>query len=122
MSAWDVYSEYSRIEKYEGRATGTVVNKHFSHASDGNALYYLDYQFSISGSKTIKSTGSVLKRHWDVLKKDDMLEIRYDRSDPSHNLPMADSSPSLIYVFFVFLLGGVFLIFGVMRLIYSFKK
>jgi hypothetical protein len=122
MASWESISEYMRVKEYAGFATGNVTNKHFSQAADGNSLYYIDYWFILADGKKISSTRSILKQHWDVLKVDDTLEIRYDKSNPNRNTPMAGGSVSLVYAFFVFILGAVFLIFGIMRLISGFKK
>lgn len=122
MASWESSSEYMRVKEYAGFATGNVTKKHFSQAADGNSLYYIDYWFILSDGKKISSTRSILKQHWDVLKADDTLEIRYDKSNPDRNIPMAGGSLSLVYAFFVFILGAVFLIFGIMRIISGFNK
>lgn len=117
--AWSVYEEHNRIQGFEFKAVGYITKKHYSRASDGNALYFIDYEFSIEGRQKINSTNSVLKQHWDVFKVGDSLEIRYDKSNPKRNLPLYGGSGSLMYAFFVFALGLVFLIFGLMRLLHA---
>lgn len=121
-AAWGIFLEYHRVESYGGNAIGLVTHKHFARGSDGNTIYYLDYEFSTNNGKKMHSTGTVLKPHWDVAKVGGALKIRYDLSNPDHNLPTADGGTSLFNAFFVSLLGVVFLVFGVMRLISSFKK
>jgi hypothetical protein len=120
-ASWEAYSEYMRVNEYAGYATGHVTKKYFSRAADGNSIYYLDYWFLLPDGSKISSTGNVFQQHWDALKIDNTLNIRYDLSNPNRNIPNYSGSISLVYVFFVFLLGAVFLIFGVMRLINSFK-
>jgi hypothetical protein len=121
-ASWEAYGEYMRIKEYAGHATGHLTQKHYQRASDGNSIYYLDYWFLPVGGNKISSTNSILKEHWDGLKPDDTLEVRYDKSNPSRNIPLSGGSVSLVYAFFVFVLGAVFLVFGIMRLIDSFKK
>jgi hypothetical protein len=122
MASLESYSEYARVKEYSGFAVGHVEKKHFQRASDGNSLYYLDYWFIITDSNKISSTSSILKQHWDVLQVDDTLEIRYDKSNPNRNIPLAGGSVSLVYAFFVLIFGAVFLVFGIMRLIPVFRK
>ena len=118
---WEAYLEYMRVNEYAGHATGHVTNKHFSQGADGNSMYYLDYWFLLPGGGKIKSTSNLLQQQWEALKIDDTLEIRYDLSNPNRNIPKYGGSLSLVYVFLVFVLGVVFLVFGIMRLISSFK-
>lgn len=118
---WEGYSEYMRVNEYAGYATGHVTKKYFSRAADGNVIYYLDYWFLLPDGNRVTSTSNMFQQNWDALKIDDTLRIRYDLSNPNRNIPKHSGSISLVYVFFIFLLGAVFLIFGVMRLINSFK-
>lgn len=118
---WWSYSEYKRVNEYAGFAIGHVTNKHFSQGADGNSMYYLDYWFLLPGGKKVKSTSNLLQQQWEALKIDDTLEIRYDLSNPDRNIPKYGGSLPLVYVFLVFVLGAVFLVFGIMRLISSFK-
>jgi len=119
---WEAYSEHARIEEYAGFATGYLTQKHFQRASDGNSVYYLEYWFMLADGRKIISKRNVLKEHWDILKVNDALEIRYDKSSPDRNIPLSGGGVSLAYVFFVFLLGAVFLIFGIMRLFADFGR
>jgi hypothetical protein len=121
LASWGAYSEYMRVNEYAGYSTGHVAKKYFSRAADGNSIYYLDYWFLLPDGNKISSTGNMFQQHWDALKIDDTLEIRYDLSNPNRNIPNYGGNISLFFVFFVFLLGAVFLIFGVMRLINSFR-
>ncbi|PKN53088.1 MAG: hypothetical protein CVU55_03875 [Deltaproteobacteria bacterium HGW-Deltaproteobacteria-13] len=121
FATWEAYSEYMRVNKYAGYAIGHVTKKNFSQAADGNGIYYIDYWFLIPGGNRISSTGNILQQQWDTLKIDDTLEIRYDLSSPDRNIPKYGGSLSLVYVFLVFILGAVFLIFGLMRLMNSFN-
>jgi hypothetical protein len=73
------------------------------------------------GSKISTSSG-IAKQQWDTLQVNDNLEIRYDQSNPTRNIPMYGGSPSLIFAFFMLVMGGVFTLFGVSRFIASFKK
>jgi hypothetical protein len=122
MASWESCSEYMRVKEYAGFATGHVTNKHYARSADGNSVYYLDYWFLIVDGQKISSTRSILKQHWDVLKVDDTLEIRYDKSNPNRNIPFAGGSVSLVYAFFIFIFGSVFLIFGIMRLVSVFRE
>jgi hypothetical protein len=121
LASWEAYSEYRRVNEYTGYAAGHVTKKYFSRAADGNSIYYLDYWFLLPDGNKISSTSNMVQQQWDALKIDDTLGIRYDLSNPNRNISNFSGSISLVYVFFVFLLGTVFLIFGVMRLINSFK-
>ncbi len=117
----EAYSEYVIVKRYEGITTGYILKKYFQRSSDGNSIYYLDYWFTLSDGKRIVSTNSILKENWEVLKIDDKLEIRYDQSNPDRNIPMYGGSLSLAYVFLIIILGTVFIVFGVARLIISFN-
>jgi hypothetical protein len=114
--------DYTRVQKYSGRASGQVTKKYSLIASDGSGNYYLDYSFVSSAGSTINASSSIAKQQWDALHVGDTLEIRYDLSDHNHSIPMYGGSPSLIFAFFIFVLGGVFLVFGASRLMRNFKR
>lgn len=115
-TSWEACSEYRRISEYDGYATGYVTKKHFSRASDGKSTYYLDYWFSSISAKKVNATGIISKQQWELLKIGDSLEVRYSLSQPDHNVPKYGGSVSLAYVFFLFLLGTVLLVYGIMRI------
>ncbi len=120
--SWGSYSEYKRVQDYSGRAIGHITNKHFKLGSDGGGNYYVDYWFmSYAGSK-IDSSSVIAKQQWDMSKIDDTFEIRFDRSNPNRNIPMYGGSPSLIFAFFMLILGAVFMLFGSLRFINGFRK
>lgn len=116
------YLDYTRVQKYSGRASGQVTKKYSLIASDGSGNYYLDYSFVSSAGSIINASSSISKQQWDTLHIGDALEIRYDLSNHNRSIPMHGGSPSLIVAFFMLVLGGVFLVFGTSRLIASFKK
>lgn len=118
----EAYKEYARQERYSGVATGYIIKKNVQRASDGNSVYNIDYWFLIAHGKKIYSTGNILKENWDNLKMNDSLEIKYDKSNPNKNIPLYGGNTSLVYVFFVMILGMVFIVFGVMRFITGYKE
>jgi hypothetical protein len=120
--SWGSYAEYQRVQNYDGRAIGHITNKHFKLGSDGGGNYYVDYWFMPSTNSKISATGMIAKQQWEILKVDDTFEIRYDRSNPNLNIPMYGGSPSLVFSFFMFILGAVFILFGSLRLVSGFKK
>jgi len=120
--SWGAYAEYQRARAYEGKAVGHITGKHFQTGSDGSGAYSVDYWFVPFGGGKISATGSITKQQWDMLKVGDTMEIRFDRKEPTRNMPMYGGSPSLIFAFFMFLLGGVFLLFGAMRLFHAFQN
>ena len=120
--SWGSYAEYQRVQNYDGRAIGHITNKHFKLGSDGGGNYYVDYWFMPSANSKISATGMIAKQQWEMLKVDDTFEIRYDRSNPNLNIPMYGGSPSLVFSFFMFILGAVFILFGSLRLVSGFKK
>ncbi|MBN1474981.1 MAG: DUF3592 domain-containing protein [Syntrophaceae bacterium] len=120
--SWSAYTEYKRVQDYRGQAIGHVTNKHFKRGSDGGGNYYMDYWFMSSAGTKISATSSIGKQQWDVLRVDDTMEIRYDQSDPRRNICMSGDSPSIIFAFFMLLMGTVFIIFGCLRLAKSFRK
>jgi len=120
--SWGSYSEYKRVSHYEGRAIGHITNKYFKLGSDGGGNYYLNYWFMSSKDNKIGASSVVAKQQWDILKVNDTMEIRFDKSDPQRNIPMYGGSPSLVFAFFMLILGGVFILFGSLRFINSFRK
>lgn len=120
--SWGSYSEYKRVQDYSGRTIGHITNKHFKLGSDGGGNYYVDYWFMSSAGSKISDSSIIAKQQWDMLKIDDTLEIRFDKSKPNHNIPMYGGSPSLIYAFFMLLLGSVFVLFGCSRCFNNFHK
>lgn len=120
--SWGSYAEYQRVQNYDGRAIGHITSKHFKLGSDGGGNYYVDYWFMPSANSKISATGMIAKQQWEILKVDDTFEIRYDRSNPNLNIPMYGGSPSLVFSFFMFILGAVFILFGSLRLVSGFKK
>ncbi len=120
--SWGAYAEYKRVQDYTGRAIGTITDKHFKQGLDGGGNYYVDYWFMSSGGGKISARSVIAKQQWDMLKKDDTMEVRYDQSNPERNIPMYGGSPSLVYAFFMLLLGAVFALFGGSRLLYGFRK
>jgi hypothetical protein len=120
--SWGSYAEYTRVQDYSGRAIGHATNKHFKLGSDGGGNYYMDYWFISSAGSKISSSSVIAKQQWDVLKVDDTLEIRYDQSSPNRNIPMYGGSPSLVFAFFMLVLGAVFMLFGGSRFLHSFHK
>jgi hypothetical protein len=120
--SWGSYSEYKRVQDYSGRAIGHITNKHFKLGSDGGGNYYVDYWFmSLSGGK-INSSGVMAKQQWDMSQINDTFEIRFDQSNPNRNLPMYGGSPSLVFAFFMLMMGAVFILFGFLRFMNSFRK
>lgn len=120
--SWGVYAEYKRVQEYDGRAVGYLINKQFKGGSDGGGNYYVDYWFISSTGIKISATGTIAKQQWDVLKVDDTMEIRYDQSNPSRNSPMCGGSPSLVFAFLLLAMGTIFIIFGYFRFLRSFKR
>jgi hypothetical protein len=120
--SWGAYLDYNRVQEYSGRAGGHVTKKHFQTAADGSGNYYLDYWFVPSEGSKISANSGISKQQWDTLQVNDNLEIRYDPSNPTRNIPMYGGSPSFVLAFFMLVLGGVFLAFGALRFIASFKK
>lgn len=110
------------MQDYNGRAIGHITNKHFKLGSDGGGNYYVDYWFMASAGSKITSGSIIAKQQWDLSKVDDTLEIRYDQSNPNRSIPMYGGSPSLVFAFFMLVLGTVFVIFGGSRLFHSFHK
>ena len=121
-ASWEAYAEYIKVNEYAGYATGHVTKKHLSRIADGSSVYHLDYWFLLSDGNKISATSNILQQHWNALKIDDTLEIRYDLSNPNRNIPNYGGGISLFFIFFIFLLGAVFLIFGLMRLVNSFRQ
>lgn len=122
FGSWDAYSEYRRVQDYSGRTIGHITDKYFKRGSDGGGNYYLDYWFMSSAGNKINASGTIAKQQWDVLRVDDTMEIRYDQSDPNRNIYMYGGSPSLVFVFFMLLMGTVFMFFGCLRFFKSFRK
>ncbi len=120
--SWGAYLDYNRIQKYSGQASGHVTKKHFQTAADGSGNYYLDYSFVSSAGSKINASSSISKQQWDTLQVNDNLKIRYDPSNSNHNIPIYGGGPSPILAFFMLVLGAVFLVFGTLRFIASFKK
>ncbi len=120
--SWGSYAEYQRVQNYDGRAVGHITSKHFKLGSDGGGNYYVDYWFMPSADGKISATGIIAKQQWEMLKVDDTFEIRYDRSNSNLSIPMYGGSPSLVFSFFMFILGAVFILFGSLRLVSGFKK
>ena len=119
---WGAYSEYKRVQDYSGRAIGNITKKHFKLASDGSGNYYIDYWFMSSASSKISASSIIAKQKWDILKVDDTLEIRFDQSNPNRNIPMYGGSPSLVFAFFMLVMGAVFMLFGGSSIFNSFHK
>jgi len=120
--SWGSYSEYKRIENYNGKAVGHITNKYSKLGSDGGGNYYLDYWFMSSVGRKINTGSAIAKQQWEMLKVDDTLEIRFDQSNPNHSIPLYGGSPSIVYSFFMLILGGVFILFGGSRLFYSIRR
>jgi hypothetical protein len=122
ISTWYAYLDYAHMQNYSGQAIGQVINKHFQIAADGGGNYYLDYSFVPASGSKIDTTGSISKQQWDALQVDDKLAIRYDPANPKRNIPLYGGSPSLVFAFFMLVLGAVFILFGVSRFLTGFKK
>jgi hypothetical protein len=122
IGSWYAYSDYIRIQKYDGRAIGKVTQKHFQTTADGGGNYTLDYSFADSSGTKIGGSNRVTKQQWDSLKDGDILEIVYDQSNPKRSIPLQNDGTSVVYAFLIFILGVVFSIFGILRFINSFRK
>lgn len=120
--SWGAYSEYKSVQDYRGRAIGHITKKYFQTAADGGGNYYLDYEFMSSVGSKISASSVIAKQQWDMFQVHDTMEIRFDQSDPNRNIPMSGSSPSLVWAFFMLVLGAVFMVFGGSRFLTSFKK
>jgi hypothetical protein len=121
-SSWGAYAQYQRVRTYEGKAVGHITGKHFQTGSDGSGAYFVDYWFVPFGGGKISATGSITRQQWEMLKVGDTMEVRFNRQDPGQNIPLYGGGSSLMFAFFMFLLGGVFLFFGVMRLFRAVKS
>ena len=119
---WGSYLDYNRLQKYSGRAIGHITKKHFQTAADSSGNYYMDYWFLPATGSKVSVSSVIAKQQWDVLKVDDTLEIRYDQSNPNRNIPMYGGSPSLVFAFFMLVMGAVFILFGGSRFLNSFHK
>lgn len=119
--SWGAYAEYKRVRDYEGHAIGYIKNKHFKMGADGGGNYYIDYWFMSHTGIKISASSIIAQQQWDVLKIDDNLEIRFDKTDPQRSIPMYGGSPSLVFAFFMLVLAGVFLLFGTLRFIDGFR-
>ncbi|HPD57093.1 MAG TPA: DUF3592 domain-containing protein [Smithellaceae bacterium] len=120
---WQAYKDFAKTKHYTGLAIGHLTKKHLARASDGNTIYYVDYYFRHAGSGEITATSETIKQVWDLLKEGDRMEIRYDPADPQHNnFPVGSGGASLIYAVFIFVLGMVFLSFGISRLLTILKR
>ena len=119
---WGSYLDYNRLQKYSGRAIGHITKKHFQTAADSSGNYYVDYWFLSATGTKISVSSVIAKQQWDILKADDTMEIRYDQSNPNHNIPMYGGSPSLVMAFFMLVLGAVFMFFGSSRFFNSFHE
>jgi hypothetical protein len=122
FGAWEACLDYNHIQEYSGRASGHVTKKHFQTAADGIGNYYLDYSFTSSDGIKIIASNNISKQQWDALQVNDNLEIKYDPVNPNRSMPIYGSNPSLVFAFFIFILGVVFLAFGVSRFISIFRK
>ena len=122
VGAWGAYADYHRIQNYSGQATGHVTKKHFQATTDGGGNYFVEYRFVPASGYKVCTTSSISKQQWDALKINDKLQVRYDPSNHTHNIPMYGGSPSLIIAFFMLILGAVFIIFGISRFYSSFNK
>ena len=118
---WGVYSDYHRVQDYSGQVIGQVTKKYSQTTADGSGNYYLDYWFVPANGSKINATGSIAKQQWETLQVDDNLEIRYDPSNPNHSIPMYGNSPSLVFAFFMLILGSVFIAFGCSRFLTIFN-
>ena len=119
---WGAYLDHNRVQEYSGQAVGHVMKKHFQTAGDGGGNFYLEYWFLPSNGSKIGATSGISKQQWDALKVGDTLEIRYDKSNTSRNIPLYGQSPSLVLAFFMLVLGAVFIAFGVSRFLTSFSS
>ena len=119
---WVSYSDYNRIQDYSGKATGQITKKYFQTGSDGSGNYYLDYWFLPAAGNKISTSSDISKQQWDTLQVGDTLQIRYDQSNPNRSIPMYGSSPTLVFAFFMLLLGAAFMAFGCSRFLTSFTK
>ncbi|MGV8059639.1 MAG: DUF3592 domain-containing protein [Smithellaceae bacterium] len=120
--AWGAYLGYKQVQEYNGQTIGYITKKHFQRSGEGTGNYYLDYWFAPSSSTKISASNSISKQQWDALRVGDTLEIRYDRYNPNHSIPLYGGSPSLVFAFFMLVLGAVLIAFGVSRILTSFKK
>jgi hypothetical protein len=119
---WGAYLEYKHVQEYNGQAAGHVTKKDFRTGGDGNGNYYLEYWFAPSPDSKISTNSGISKQQWDALQVGDTLEIRYDKSNPQRSIPLYGGSPSLVFAFFMLVLGAVFMTFGISRFRTSFKK
>ena len=119
---WGAYTEYKRVQNYSGKAVGHIINKHFKTGSDGGGNYYIDYWFMSEPDSKINTSGGITKQQWDALKVNDTLEIRFNPSNPKLNMPLYGGSPSLVYAFFMMILGTIFIIFGGSRFYNSLNR
>jgi hypothetical protein len=118
--SWGAYSEYKRVQDYSGRAIGHITKKYSQTTADGSGKYYLDYWFMSSGSSKVNASSVIARQQWETLQVKDNLEIRYDQSNPDRNIPLYGNSPSLVFAFFMLVLGAVFILFGGSRFFNSF--
>lgn len=119
---WGAYTEYKFVKDYSGKAVGHITNKYFKKGSDGGGIYYINYWFMPSSDGKINTSSGISSQQWNALNVNDTLEIRFDPSDSNRNMPLYGGSPSLIYAFFMLILGVVFILFGGSRLYNSFHK
>ncbi len=122
VGTWGAYLEHSRVQEYKGHAPGKITKKHFRMAGDGSGNYYLEYWFVPSNGGKINASSDISKQQGDALKVGDTLEIRYDQSNPQRSIPLYGRNPSLVFAFFMLILGAVFIAFGISRFLTSIKK
>lgn len=102
--AWGAYTVYNRTQGYNGRVIGEITKKHFQMTADGGGNYFVEYWFMPASGHKVNAIGSISKQQWDTLKISDKLEIRYDLSNHTRNIPMDSGSSSLVFAFFMLIL------------------
>ena len=120
--SWGSYAEYKRVRGYEGLTIGHITGKHFKLGSDEGGNYYIEYWFVPFAGGKVSASSVIAKQQWDMLRIDDTLEVRFDKSNPNRSIPMYGGGPSLVFSFFTLVLGGAFLLFGTPRFINGFRN
>jgi len=118
----EIFSEYQRTKDCRTMILGKVLNKDFTRALDGNTVYRVRYSFTPPGGGEIHADGIISKSLWDILKINDDIQVKFNPVKPENNFPAESGGASLILVFFTFLFGFVFLLFGMSRIVSALRK
>ena len=112
VGSWGAYFTDINIQNNGPSAEGHIEKKLFLVVTDGDSDYILEYWFKTKTGAVIKASRNVSKELWNIVHKNQVIEIKYSAKNPNRNFPLGAGVTSFGMAIYASVFGAVFILFG----------